>query len=593
MAGSDDGFQLALSELIEGAAADAHRHSSRPPTQKARPQGEAGERPNKRAKLSTASSLRTDVHRWDLSDPSSSAGTSVTSPGEISYGKTRLSPPRLLEPPAIPTSGRGPRYGSSQSQPDHPDVIPRGVGRDLPGPTPCAASPTSYHQPTLAAQVVRRQFNAREDEYRYEALLEARRRERVINVDRYVPPFGYGPPSKVSGSRSAMDGDTGMARISYRHERAEAAQKPQICGNDSVQDRSHRAQNRNPRSATDTFRFQDLPEKVKSRVMSLLLVKQKAIVIDFTWAATFVHGHCRVPSATKTLRAENQTTYTLPQHWPTLMNEVQTMQDTFIPFQNALAAEGGKNRCFKGPCRGLTTGLLRVSRSVHNLAAKALYGENTFRLFRPDCAWMQLESFLATITTKNVAHLRSLEIHVPLWHRGMERDYLEGAILDLTAPASRLAVVESMDRDRLLSAITSSVHALRKANNLSRLVLILNHGLMTDHWIGRHANDRELVSLTEAEQAVARKQSGIQSLQKLAELVAPNTIKLRVQHIGASRIQGYDTNEFTQRLPGLRREAAKYGWQVDHHLEGKRRSKAVIKGVEMQQAEKVQYEHGG
>ncbi|KAM3420119.1 hypothetical protein BST61_g3421 [Cercospora zeina] len=542
MAEPDEGFQLALSELIEGAAAEARRHSSRLATTKARSQNQAGERPNKRAKLSTVSSLATDVPHWDSSDSSSAAGTSATSLDEISYGKTYFSGLGPLEPPATPTSGDGLRNGSPNPQSDHPDMITRRAGGDLASPAARGLSPTSLQRPALRSQVAKRLFITREDDVRYEALLKARRRERVVDVDRYVPPLGNWPPSKAAGSTSAMDDDTGTARMPYRFARDEAAQRPQIRGTDAVQDQLDSVRRR--KGATDTFRFQDLPEKIKSRVVSLLLIKRTPILVDFTWAGSFVRGRCRVPCATKTLRTDDRKTYTLPQHWPTLMNEVQAMQNNFGPFRDALATEGDKTRHLRGPCCGLTTGLLRVSKSIHSLAAKALYGENTFKFSRPNCAWMQLESFLATIKPHNVAHLRSLEIHVPLWHRGMAEDYLEGALLDLTAPASRFAVVEPFGHDRLLSAITSSVHALRKSTNLSSVTLILDHGLITDRWIGRHINDSQLISLSEAEQAVTRKQSGIKSLQELAELVDPQTIKLRVQHVGASRVQGYDTKEF-------------------------------------------------
>lgn len=147
---------------------------------------------------------------------------------------------------------------------------------------------------------------------------------------------------------------------------------------------------------------------------------------------------------------------------------------------------------------------------------------------------------------------------------------MEGAILDLTSPASRLGVVLPTARDRLLSAIAFCVHALLKANNLSSLVLILEHGLVTDRWIGRHTNDRQLIPLAEAEELVTRKQQGIAMLQKLANLVKPKATRLRVQHVGASKIQEYDKKEFKQRLPGLKKEAEKYGWVVDQELKGKR-----------------------
>ncbi|PPJ50801.1 hypothetical protein CBER1_06491 [Cercospora berteroae] len=524
MAESDDGFQLALSELIETAAADARRHSTRAdsgfPMRKARPQDMEGEPPTKRAKFLRTSSPATDVHHCSGWSASSSTGPSATPLGRMSPDKTRK---QFL---------------------------------------------TSSHPAPNIPQVVRRQFGPRENGIPYEALVEARRRERVVDVDRYVPPAGNRPPSRAPGFAPGAY-ESQSSRTHHEQDRMKTTPGLQVREHDFGQRRIHRSQPTSQKP-TKPFRFQDLPDKVKTRIITYLLVKDEAILIDFTWLRSFVHGHSRVPNATKTLRAEDQKSYTVPQNWPELINEVQTMQNDCGPFQDALELLGNKTRGLRGPCRGLTTGLLRVSKSIHGLAAEALYGGNTFRFPWPTCAWMQLESFLATIRSRNVGRLRSLEIHVPLWHRGMQEDYLEGAILDLTSPASRLGVVLPTVRDRLLSAITSCVHALLKANRLSNLTLVLEHGLATDRWIGRHTNDRQLIFLAEAEELVARKQQGIATLQKLAQLVKPKAIKLHVQHVGASKIQKYDKKEFKQRLPGLRKEAEKYGWVVDQALKGRR-----------------------
>ncbi|PIA93770.1 hypothetical protein CB0940_04020 [Cercospora beticola] len=524
MAESDDGFQLALSELIEGAAADARRHSARAdsgsPMRKARPQDMEGEPPIKRAKLSRTSSPATDVHHWSAWSSSSSTGTTAT-----------------------PLGGTSPSKRHKQF----------------------SASP---HQAPNIPQVVRRQFDPRENDFPYEALVEARRRERVVDVDRYVPPAGNRPPSRAPGFASAAY-DSRSTRTHHEQDRMKATPGLHVHEIDFGQRRNHRGQTTSQKPIKP-FRFQDLPDTIKTRIVFYLLVKDEAILIDFTWLRSFVHGHSRVPSATETLRAEDQKSYTVPQNWPELIHEVQTMQNDCGPFRDALELRGNKTRGLRGPCRGLTTGLLRVSRSVHKMAAEALYGGNKFRFPWPTCAWMQLESFLATIGSRNVGYLRSLEIHVPLWHRGMQEDYLEGAILDLTSPASRLGVVLPTARDRLLSAITFCVHALLKANNLSNLLLILEHGLATDRWIGRHTNDRQLIPLAEAEELVARKQQGIAILQELAQLVKTKAIRLHVQHVGASKIQEYDKKEFKQRLPGLKKEAEKYGWVVDQALKGRR-----------------------
>lgn len=160
---------------------------------------------------------------------------------------------------------------------------------------------------------------------------------------------------------------------------------------------------------------------------------------------------------------------------------------------------------------------------MHARAAPIFYGQNTFHFSWATSAWMQLESFLATIGPANVGHLRYIRIHAPLWHRGIQEDFVEGAILDLTSPASRLGVVKPAARDRLLSAIKSSVQALLEAGQLEVLSLDLEHGMVTDRWTGRYSNDRQLIAISDAEEHVIRKQQGIE-LRELRNTTYPSFV---------------------------------------------------------------------
>lgn len=213
-----------------------------------------------------------------------------------------------------------------------------------------------------------------------------------------------------------------------------------------------------------------------------------------------------------------------------------------------------------------------VSKQMHEQAAPIFYGLNSFHFPWATSAWMQLESFLATIGPANVTRLRSIRIHAPLWHRGTQEDFVEGALLDLTSPASRLGVVKPTARDRLLSAIRSSVQTLSKAGKLEHFSLDLEHGMVTDRWTGRYNNDRQLIAITDAEEHVVRKQQGVELLRKLSEcdslLTKP---QLTLHHPSpAAKIAKYDLSEFRSRLSGVIREAEKYGWQVEQHLKGRR-----------------------
>lgn len=253
--------------------------------------------------------------------------------------------------------------------------------------------------------------------------------------------------------------------------------------------------------------------------------------------------------------------------WQQLASNVKTMQIDCISFKPALEDRGNKTRKLKAPCRGLTTGMLTLSKEVHAQAASVFYGSNTFKFPWPSSAWMQLESFLATIGSVNVGRLRSITMHCPLWHRGIKEDFLEGAILDLTSPASRLGVVKSCSRDRLLSAITGSVEALSKAGNLETFALDLEHGLNAERWVGSYSNTRRLIAMAEADEHVSRKQEGVRLLKFLSESLP--TLPLVTVYHQTPAIGKHDLSEFRSRLASIIREAAKYGWKVDQRLQGR------------------------
>lgn len=244
------------------------------------------------------------------------------------------------------------------------------------------------------------------------------------------------------------------------------------------------------------------------------------------------------------------------------------MRKDCIPFKPALEDRGNKTRKRKAPCRGLTTGLLTVSKELHAQAATVFYGSNTFRFPVPTCAWMQLESFLATIGSVNVGKLRNITIHCPLWHRGIKEDFLEGAILDLTSPATRFGVVKSPSRDRLLSAIAGSVEALSKAGNLETFALELEHGLNAERWAGSYSNNRRLIAMAEADEHVLRKLEGVRLLKEMSESLSIPPV-LTIYH-QTPVICKHDLSEFRSRLASIIREAVKHGWKVDQRLQHRR-----------------------
>lgn len=226
--------------------------------------------------------------------------------------------------------------------------------------------------PTLS-NTVRRQWDPRKDDIEYELLLEQRRKEKLQNVDRYVP------------------------------DRQGRNKRPSSFSNGFSSEPSK------------VFPLDLLPEKIKLRIFGLLLISPDSITIDFYWLRPFVKGHARVPDVTQKVEHEG-TTYALPVSWEKLLSDIELMRGDMLQFGGALETRGVKTKWTRSPCRGLSTGLLRVSRNIHKVAAQVFYGENIFKFPSATNAWMQLDSFLATIGSQNVASIQ----HIRKWKRCLE-----------------------------------------------------------------------------------------------------------------------------------------------------------------------------
>ena len=157
---------------------------------------------------------------------------------------------------------------------------------------------------------VRRQWDDRKDDLDYEFLVEQRRKEKLTNVDRYVPAVSPTPSNA-------------------------------------------------PKRRT-VFPLERLPEDIRTRIFAYLLVSQ-AISIDFYWLRSFIRGHARVPNVMQSAEV-NGSTLVFPVGWNKLLADVQTMKDEMAQFKKALEVREAKTRATRSPCRGLSTALLRVSR---------------------------------------------------------------------------------------------------------------------------------------------------------------------------------------------------------------------------------------
>lgn len=387
-------------------------------------------------------------------------------------------------------------------------------------------------KPTEATsrQAVHGQWDFQKDDRKHEELSELHRMEDMKYSNRYVLNSGF---------------------FSH-HDHASLPNKP-----------SSRSQDRKS-SRLRRFSFYELPPKIRDRIYRLLLTKDGPIQIDFTWLRPFINGHARIPAPAITVRHE-KSEYYISVPFDRLVQDVTLLQGDMKPYAAALENKITKTHTVRAPVRGFAIPLLRVSKRLHEEAARVLYMHNTFSFPRSTSAWMVLESFLATIGKTNIAHLHQIDIHVPMWHLGVQADFVEGAILNLVLPAVKMTVRKPPAHDRLLSAIKSVTETLSHAQNLQDLVLGLAYGRETDIWTERYHTTRALISVSDAEEFATRRKEGTELLHQLSDTI-PARPKLRVFLTSANTTRQAKEG-FKKELPRIQREAAKYGWVVEENLQ--------------------------
>lgn len=389
----------------------------------------------------------------------------------------------------------------------------KSAGSPLSSPTSLA--PTHPRAWDTLSNTIRRQWDANMEDIDYEHLLQQRRNERLRKVDRYVPTT-------------------------------------------STKAKSHR---RNPTQGL----LERLPEKVLEKIFAMVLVKSDPIQIDFYWLRPFVNGHARVPNVNQALNHDGEE-YTFPVGWDKLLSDVENMKEDMHQFSGALEMRDKKTRHTRSPCRGLPTALLRMSKKIHTSAAKVFYSQNVFKFPCATSSWMHLESFMATIGPENAKVIKRLVIHVPLWYRGIQEDFVEGAIVDALSPASRFGVIKPPAHDRLFSAMRHIVPFLVNTKKLESLTLHLENGTTADFWAGRYVYDKRLISMSDAEEHVQRKKQGQALLNQLSDMLAAQQNRPLLKLCRPTVKAPAEYKEFRRRLPHLVAEAEKYGWQVDRNL---------------------------
>jgi hypothetical protein len=88
--------------------------------------------------------------------------------------------------------------------------------------------------------------------------------------------------------------------------------------------------------------------------------------------------------------------------------------------------------------------------------------------------------------------MQHLQIHVPMWYRLIQEDFVEGAMIDSLSPATRMGVIKPAARDRLVSAIQSAVRLL--SPTIKTLALELADSVQADKWTGRYVSDKRFIA---------------------------------------------------------------------------------------------------
>ena len=143
-----------------------------------------------------------------------------------------------------------------------------------------------------------------------------------------------------------------------------------------------------------------------------------------------------------------------------------------------------------------------------------------------------------------------------MWHRLVQEDFVEGAMIDSLSPATRMGVIKPAARDRLVSAIQNAVHLL--SPTIKTLALELGDTVQADQWTGRYVNDKRFIASSEAEEHVQRKLKGVALLKQLSEVLAAKNSR---PTLSVSRLPKSSKKELQKQIPSIKKEAAIYGWQ--------------------------------
>jgi len=212
--------------------------------------------------------------------------------------------------------------------------------------------------------------------------------------------------------------------------------------------RLKRHTNRNMGTPKKPVGLSDLPDDLQDRIFTTLLKSDDRIIFSTARLTTFANGVAGAPTVKNTKAGTLKSASALRSD----LRRIKTLL-------KAIPGDRWPRHREQSRTSDLTRSLLTVSKAFHVRAARIFYGSNTFHFTHQKTCWMHLESFLATIGPKNASHIRHICLSAPVWHPGVRRDAIIGALFDAMNPITRLAAFKVPAEDRLLSAINTCAKA--------------------------------------------------------------------------------------------------------------------------------------
>lgn len=423
------------------------------------------------------------------------------------------------------------------------------------------AAPAVLNPPrfTAAQRAIRRQEDSSLDDQDYEELRNFRRRENPDGVDRYVPDY---EDHLLQRTTCGQEGPQSATSLPLRLvDSAEQREKMEYQPTHNI------ARGRR-------LSLLDLPNDALEIIISLVLVREEQITVDYSWLiSSLLVDKSNIPPTTRTITIDGRD-HVVPLPHSTVQDSIDSLQKDLAFAEADMLQHAAKMKPHRAPARGLSMAVLLLSRSIHETAARIFYSQNRFCFPNTANAWITLEAFLVTIGTTNAQHVQHLSIHAPLWHPGIEHDAVQGALMDSLSPATRLAIIKPPPADRLLAAIFTCVDILTESGALQSLDILLPYPEHVKCWIAKHSVvHRTLVSFSETEAIAERKAQGIAMLRHLSEsLGSQNKPTVTIRSAGPIMRNTLTVFRATF-LTHIIREADRYGWGVDQRLrESGRRS---------------------